>query len=89
MGIADPGPVGALTFSSPLLTNSLLFITVTDGKSLLRALAKDTGAIVHEIELPGPPSGAPMTYMVAGKQYISVAVGGARDAKLVTLSLRN
>ena len=88
MGIADPGPVGALTFSSPLLTSTLLFITVTDGKSLLRALAKDTGRIVHEVELPGPPSGAPMSYMVAGKQYISVAVGGARNAKLVTLTLR-
>jgi hypothetical protein len=28
-----------------------------------------------------------MTYMVNGKQYISVAVGGGRNARLVTLAL--
>jgi hypothetical protein len=28
-----------------------------------------------------------MTYMVNGKQYISIAIGGGPDSKLVTLAL--
>ncbi len=87
MGIADPGPVGSIAFTSPLLTKSLLFLAITDGKHVLRALNKATGEIVHELELPSFPQGAPMTYMTGGKQYISLAVGGATDAKLVTLAL--
>lgn len=86
-GIPDPGPVGALTFSSPLLTRSLLFIPAAGGKPVLRALDKTTGEMVHEMELPGMPSGAPMTYMVDGKQYVAMAIGGAAAAKLVVLSL--
>jgi quinoprotein glucose dehydrogenase len=54
---------------------------------LLRAFDKETGEVVHETELPLDPFGTPMTYMVDGKQYISVAVGGAKDARLVTLAL--
>ncbi len=86
-GIPDPGPVGTFSFTGPLLTKSLLFIGVTDGKPLLRALDKQTGKLIHEAALPAPPAGTPMTYMVNGKQYISVAVGGATNAKLVTLAL--
>ena len=87
MGIPDPGPVGAIGFLSPLLTKSLLFVAVNDGKPLLRALDKNTGETLHEVELPGYPMGAPMTYMVRGKQYISLALGAAATAKLVTLAL--
>lgn len=87
MGIPDPGPVGAFAFSHVMVTRSLLWVTVTDGKPLLRALDKQTGEILHSFELPAAAGGAPMTYMVDGKQYISVAVGGAKKAGLVTLSL--
>ena len=87
MGIPDPGPVGAIGFLSPLLTKSLLFVAVNDGKPLLRALDKNTGATIHELELPGFPRGAPMTYMVNGKQFISVALGSGGAAKLVALAL--
>jgi quinoprotein glucose dehydrogenase len=88
-GLPDPGPVGGGAFTGPLLTKSLLFIGVNySGKPLLRAFDKQTGEIVHETALPGSPTGTPMTYMVAGRQYISVAVGANRNAKLVTLSLQ-
>ena len=87
MGIPDPGPVGQIAFISPLLTKSLLFIAITDGKPVLRAIDKTTGATVHEVELPGPPTGAPMTYMANGKQYIALAIGASVEAKLVTLAL--
>jgi quinoprotein glucose dehydrogenase len=88
MGIPDPGPVGSIAFISPLLTKSLLFIALADnGKPVLRALDKSTGATLHEVALPGFPNGAPMTYMVDGKQYIALALGGSTDSKIVALAL--
>jgi quinoprotein glucose dehydrogenase len=89
MGIDDPGPVGSMGFVFPLVTKSLLFIAMGDGQGTnqLRVLDKKTGKTIHVVELSGYPSGAPMTYMVDGKQYISLALGMAKDAKLVTLAL--
>lgn len=62
-------------------------IILGTNNACLWSLDKSTGETVFEMELPGNPSGVPMTYMVNGKQYISVALGGAKDAKLVTLAL--
>ena len=87
MGLPDPGPVGARRSSGPLLTKSLLFIAIRDEKPVLRALDKQTGELVHQLELPANPAGTPMTYMVDGKQYISLAIGSRADAKLVTYAL--
>jgi quinoprotein glucose dehydrogenase len=88
MGILDPGPVGSTSRVGPLLTKTLLFMAQSDeGRNLIRAYNKATGEIIHEEELPLPPQGTPMTYSVAGKQYISIAVGGGGDSRLVTLSL--
>ncbi|MEX0964974.1 MAG: pyrroloquinoline quinone-dependent dehydrogenase [Pseudohongiellaceae bacterium] len=88
MGILDPGPVGSESRVGPLLTKTLLFMAQTDvGRNLIRAYNKANGEIIHETELPLPPQGTPMTYSVAGKQYISIAVGGGADSRLVTLSL--
>lgn len=87
-GITDPGPVGNQGYTHVLVTRSLLFTTLNDdGRPVLRALDKATGALVREIPLPASPNGAPMTYMVEGKQYISVAVGGSTDAGILTLAL--
>ena len=49
------------------------------GGRKFRAFDKATGAVVWEIELPAGTTGAPMTYMFEGKQYIVVAVG-SREA---------
>ena len=86
-GYEDPGPVGVMTYVNVLLTKSLLFTAITDGVPMLKALDKLTGETLHEIELPGIPQGAPMSYMIDGKQYISVAAGGGTDASLITLAL--
>ena len=87
-GIPDPGPVGNQGFTNILVTKSLLLTTlVDDGTPVLRALDKNTGALVHELTLPAPSAGAPMTYMVDGRQYISMAIGGSMDAKVIGLSL--
>ncbi|HVV45498.1 MAG TPA: PQQ-binding-like beta-propeller repeat protein, partial [Bryobacteraceae bacterium] len=43
------------------------------GGNLLRILDKKTGALIHQIELPGVTSGCPMTYTWKGKQYVVIA----------------
>ena len=88
MGILDPGPVGSQSRTGPVLTKTLLFLAQSDGpRNLLRAFDKASGEIVHEIDLPLPPSGTPMTYMAGGKQYLAIAVGGGQDSRIVTLAL--
>lgn len=87
-GILDPGPVGSQSRTGPVLTKTLLFLAQRDNdRNLLRAFEKANGNVIAEIDLPLPPAGTPMTYMADGKQYISIAVGGGGDAKLVTLAL--
>jgi quinoprotein glucose dehydrogenase len=44
-----------------------------------RAYDKASGEIVAELELPAGTTGAPMTYMHDGKQFIVVAVGGQNE----------
>lgn len=44
--------------------------------AMLRAYDKATGEQVGAVWMPAQQSGSPMTYMVGGKQYIVVAVGG-------------
>jgi quinoprotein glucose dehydrogenase len=59
------------------------------GGRKFRAYNKATGAMLWETELPAGTTGAPMSYMFEGKQYIVVAVGGkeAGSAQFVALSL--
>ena len=87
MGIADPGPVGVPTVAPLMVTKTLLFQAITDGMPVLRAMDKATGETIADIPLPAIPQGAPMTYMVDGKQYIAISCGGGSDARMVTLSL--
>jgi glucose dehydrogenase len=48
-----------------------------DGKGFLQAVDTKTGAELWKSPLMSAPVGAaPVTYMVGGKQYVSVAVGG-------------
>ena len=49
--------------------------TVHDPK--LCAYDKTTGKVVGEVTLPRNATGAPMTYMLDGKQFIVVSTGGA------------
>jgi quinoprotein glucose dehydrogenase len=58
------------------------------GGNKLRAFNKATGAILWEMELPAGVTGAPMTYLFEGKQYLVMATG-SRDGggELVALSL--
>ena len=46
-----------------------------------------TGDEVASVDLPGGAIGTPMTYMLDGKQYLALTVGGGRVPELIALSL--
>ena len=83
---------------APLLTRTLLFLgegtedalsilPIAGGKAF-RAWDKETGEVVWEMNLPAGTSGAPMTYLSNGRQFVVVAVGD-RDTsgRLIALAL--
>jgi quinoprotein glucose dehydrogenase len=92
-------PLGQGGRVAPLVTKTLVFLGegTNDGViaappgyggRMFRAFDKSTGRIVWELELPGGVSGAPMTYMVNGRQFIVVAVGWKdMPAEWIALSL--
>ena len=45
--------------------------------AMLRAYDKQTGKDVGAVYMPAPQTGGPMTYLLNGRQYIVVAVGGS------------
>ena len=76
--------------SGPLLTKTLLIHPLTaggtDGGPRLVAYDKASGAVRGSVDLPGGAIGTPMTYMLDGRQYIALTVGGETPA-LVALRL--
>ena len=76
----DLPPLGGEGRGGPLLTRTLLINALTaggrDGGPRLVAYDKATGEIVASVDLPGGALGTPMTYMLDGRQYIAVTVGG-------------
>lgn len=88
LGIDDPGPVGSFGRNGPLLTRSLLFVAQLDGnRPVLRSYDKLTGDVLGELDLPLPPMGTPMSYMVDGKQYIVMAAGAGPVTRLMAVGL--
>jgi len=56
--------------------------------AMLRAYDKATGKEAGAVYMPAPQSGSPMTYMLNGKQYIVVAIGGGNySGELVAFRL--
>ena len=69
---------GTPTYGGPLVTeNGLLFIaSTTDSK--FRAFERSTGKLLWEALLPFPGFASPSTYMINGKQYITILCGGGK-----------
>ncbi len=85
VGEGDPIMVRAGTRLPPEMPAS---IAPGAGGKKFRAFDKATGAILWETELPAGTTGAPMTYMFEGKQYIIVPIGSAdQNPEWVALSL--
>jgi quinoprotein glucose dehydrogenase len=63
-------------------------ITTNYGAPWFRAYDKATGEVVWELELPAGVTGAPISYMFEGKQYIVVAISGRKHpGEFVAFSL--
>ena len=86
----DLPPLGGDGRGGPVLTKTLLVNALTaggtDGGPRLVAYDKATGEIVGSVDLPGGALGTPMTYMLDGRQYIALTVGG-RVPELVAFTL--
>ena len=92
----DVGPLGIPGRAAPLLTRTLLFMgegsdavigTMGSGHNF-RAYDKRTGAALWTMELPAGTTGAPMTYMHEGRQYVVVAIGDrGGEAEFIALAL--
>ena len=56
---------------------------------MFRAYDKATGRVLWQTELPAGTSGAPMTYMHDGTQYVVVAVSARdRDGELIAFAVQ-
>ncbi len=86
-GVKIPN-TGAQTKGTGLLvTSTLLFGGEGGAAPVFRAWDKKTGAVVAEIQLPGPTTGFPVTYTKAGRQYIAVAARVGDAVEIVALAL--
>ncbi len=72
------GNIGMVTTSTLVIAGEAGFVTNSQGQrgAYLRAYDKATGKDAGAVFMPAGQTGAPMTYMMNGKQYIVVAVGG-------------
>ena len=76
----DLPPLGGDGRGGPLLTKTLLFSALsaggTDGGPRLVGFDKATGEELGSVDLPRGAIGTPMTYLVDGRQYIALTIGG-------------
>ncbi len=88
-GLNLPPVGGDSTFSGPLLTKTLLMYALTTGGTnggpRLVAYDKATGQEIASVDLPGVAIGTPMTYAVAGQQFVAITVQGATPTSLPEL----
>ncbi len=57
---------------------------------MLRAYDKATGEEKGAVYMPAPQTGSPMTYMLGGRQYIVLAIGGGNyPAELLAFRCRS
>jgi quinoprotein glucose dehydrogenase len=73
------GLVGILTTATLVIAGERGTFTDAQGRNAarLRAYDKTTGKEAGEVFMPTGQTGSPMTYMLDGKQYIVIAIGGA------------
>ena len=72
------GNIGMVTTATLLIAGEAGFVTNDEGHrgAYLRAYDKATGKDAGAVFMPAGQTGSPMTYMVNGKQYIALAIGG-------------
>ncbi len=84
------GRIGTLVTKSLVIAGEGGFFTLPDGRrgAMLRAYDKATGKDAGAVYMPAPQTGSPMTYVLNGRQYLVVAIGGGTySAELVAFAL--
>jgi len=73
---------GSENYGGPIVTaGGLLFIGATNYDKKFHVYDKATGELLYETTLPFAGNATPITYMVAGRQYVVIAAGGGKDPK--------
>jgi quinoprotein glucose dehydrogenase len=86
------GRIGVLTTKTLVIAGEGGFFTAPNGQrgAMLRAYDKATGKEVGAVYMPAPQTGSPMTYMLDGKQYITVSIAGpGYSGELLVFKLGN
>ena len=84
------GGIGTLTTKTLVISGEGgVFLTPSGERgAMLRAYDKGTGQEQGAVYIPAAQTGSPMTYMLDGKQFIVLAVGGgATQGELVAFAL--
>ncbi|MBF8300319.1 MAG: Quinoprotein glucose dehydrogenase [Acidobacteria bacterium] len=84
------GRIGTLATKTLLIAGEGGFFTLPDGRrgAMLRAYDKATGNERGAVYMPAPQTGSPMTYMLDGRQYVVVSIGGGSySSELLVLRL--
>jgi quinoprotein glucose dehydrogenase len=73
------GQSGTLVTKTLVIAGESSATTTPSGQrgAMLRAYDKATGREVGAVYMPAPESGSAMTYMLNGRQYIVIAIGGS------------
>jgi quinoprotein glucose dehydrogenase len=86
------GRIGTLVTKTLVIAGEGGFATTPTGQrgAMLRAYDKATGKDAGAVYMPAPQTGSPMTYMVNGRQYLTVAIsGGNYSGELLTFRAPN
>src|SRR5207245_880000 len=71
---------GTENYGGPIVTaGGLLFIGATNFDKKFRAFDKRTGELLWETTLPFSGNATPITYEIAGRQFVVIAAGGGKD----------
>ena len=71
------GVIGTLVTKTLVVAGERQVTTTAQGRgAMLRAYDKATGQEVAAVFMPAQQTGSPMTYVLNGKQYIVLAIGG-------------
>jgi quinoprotein glucose dehydrogenase len=84
--------IGLLVTKTLLIAGEPGNFTLPDGRrgAMLRAYDKASGKELGAVYMPAGQTGTPMTYALAGKQYIVVAIGGqGYGSELLAFKLPN
>jgi quinoprotein glucose dehydrogenase len=90
VGVTLPPNTGSPSQAGLLVTRTLLIAGEgSGGQPILHAYDKATGADLFQLEMPGPQTSLPMTYLHEGRQYIVLGVRGTANsgAQLVAYAL--